>query len=43
MDAVINADADLGLLIPGPALTRAYRRYTLIKIEDIIKKYGKGK
>ncbi|MBD6956128.1 MAG: hypothetical protein F9Y92_05760 [Thermoplasmatales archaeon] len=39
MDAVINGDADIGLLIPGPALTSAYRRYNLIKIADIMEEW----
>ena len=35
IDAVLNGEADLGLLIPGPATTMAYERHGLYKVADI--------
>ncbi|MGC8565703.1 MAG: MqnA/MqnD/SBP family protein [Thermoplasmata archaeon] len=41
IDAVLNGDADIGLLIPGPTLTSAYEKFKLIKIADVLEEWKK--
>jgi len=41
MKAVLEDQADIGLLIPGPTLTSVYERYNLIKIADIMEEWRK--
>ncbi len=39
--AVLQDEADIGLLIPGPALTSAYEKFNLIKVADIMEEWKK--
>lgn len=41
MDSVLNDDADIGLLIPGPTLTSVYEKLNLVKVADIMEEWKK--
>ncbi|MEM0164124.1 MAG: MqnA/MqnD/SBP family protein [Thermoplasmata archaeon] len=41
IDAVLNDEADIGLLIPGPALTSAYEKFGLKKVADVLEEWMK--